>query len=54
MDGPLAPKEWPNQKIKALYYIKVPLFFFDLLGARAEMCQIFSLVIKCILKLSDL
>ena len=57
----LAPKEWPKQKIMAILiahnlYKKVPLFYlFDYsLGVRAEICQIFLLVKKFILKLSDL
>ena len=53
---------WSNQKNKALSYINYDLFnvikclfFGHSLGARAEICQIVSLVIKKnILKLSDL
>ena len=47
----LAPKEWSHQKLKALSgllnIINCLYFLFDhYLGARAEICQIFSLVIS--------
>ena len=52
----LAPKKWSNQKDKGTFLYSYMAFFpfSHSLSARAEICQIFSLVEKFILKLSDL